>query len=259
MVLGVPIVEMLALFLQTYITSLVYILLNITLVHCKYLSTQQNPPVGIALAKLTGQVFLVLITFVGAYLIHVGGKYTYLGLILNWAPPFALFVWTVAGSFILALPRVATVAPILIPTVYFLITETCYHGSGGRNVDVKAKLGCSLFGTLDIEEAIIALMTNTLIVFTLAALDMYLAVIDAFPSLFPGSTSSPTLATLFKACFTGTKKYDMERIQGIHEADNRLRAKSRSFHLASFAFSGRLRLDLILLYDSSPTPLKIRK
>jgi 15-cis-phytoene synthase/lycopene beta-cyclase len=39
----------------------------------------------------------------------------------------------------------------------------------------------------------------------------------------------------------------MERIQGIKEAVGRLKAKSRSFYFASSVFTGRLRIDLVLL------------
>lgn len=252
MIFGVPTAELLFLAVQTYITSLIYVLFNITLVHAKYLLTQRDPPDWITRAKLAGQILLALSTLTGAYLIHVGGQYTYMGLILNWAAPFALLAWTVSGSFILGLPLSATAVPILISTIYVLFSEMLVNTNGGRYIDSQRKLGFRLFGSIDIEEAIIVLLTNGLVVLTLATLDMYLAVIDAFPHLFPGNTSFPTPAMLLKACLTGTKEYDMERIRGIFEADNRLRAKSRSFHMASFAFSGRLRLDLILLYDHPP-------
>ena len=46
-----------------------------------------------------------------------------------------------------------------------------------------------------------------------------------------------------------TASYDDDRIQGLQQALGRLRAKSRSFYLASGVFQGRLRVDLILLYS----------
>ena len=46
-----------------------------------------------------------------------------------------------------------------------------------------------------------------------------------------------------------TASYDDDRIAGLQQALGRLRAKSRSFYLASGVFQGRLRVDLILLYS----------
>ena len=46
-----------------------------------------------------------------------------------------------------------------------------------------------------------------------------------------------------------TSNYDDDRLEGMQQALARLRAKSRSFYLASGVFQGRLRIDLILLYS----------
>lgn len=248
-VLGVPIAELVFLFLQAYITSVFYILFNITLVHAKYLTTQRNSPAWISRTKRAGQISLVLLRSVGIILTKAGGQYTYIGLILTWAPLLAFVPWTVAGKFIRSLPLSATAGPILISTAYLILAEELVCGKGKWTIPDEKKLGFRLFGSLDIEDAIFFLLTNTIIVFGLAALDMYLAVIDAFPHLFPQSPPVPTPNMMLQAILTRTEEYDMDRVQGIREADDRLRAKSRSFHLASFAFSGRLRLDLVLLYD----------
>lgn len=40
---------------------------------------------------------------------------------------------------------------------------------------------------------------------------------------------------------------DLERLRGIGDAVDRIRVKSRSFWIASAAFEGRLKFDLILL------------
>lgn len=52
---------------------------------------------------------------------------------------------------------------------------------------------------------------------------------------------------LIKGLLVPVSIYDEERIQGMREALNRLRTKSRSFYLASGVFQGRLRIDLVLL------------
>jgi 15-cis-phytoene synthase / lycopene beta-cyclase len=91
-------------------------------------------------------------------------------------------------------------------------------------------------------------MTNVLIVFGLIAFDNALAVLQAFPSLFPIVPPRPSPVLLIRALLTPTREYDLERIAGMQQALSRLRAKSRSFYLASSVFEGRLRIDLILLY-----------
>jgi 15-cis-phytoene synthase/lycopene beta-cyclase len=182
--------------------------------------------------------------------VKVGGEYTYIGLILVWATPFALITWTMAGRFIISLPLACTALPVLLPTIYLWLVDELALGRGTWSIESGTKLGFYLFGVLEIEEATFFLVTNTLIVFGLATFDQYLAVIYAFPQLFPEVPQSPTPLMLLQGRFPGTSQYDMKRIEGIDEAVKRLKAKSRSFYLASSAFTGRLRIDLVLLYVS---------
>lgn len=246
--MGIPYEELFFFVIQTYITSLIYILCNKPVLHAKYLGSQCNPAKRIALTKLAGQAILVGFTLLGAYFVKVGGEYTYIGLILVWALPFALITWTMAGRFISSLPLACTALPILLPTIYLWLVDELALGRGTWSIESGTKLGLCLFGVLEIEEATFFLVTNTLIVFGLATFDQYLAVIYAFPHLFPEVPQSPTPLMLLQGRFTGTNEYDMERIKGIDEAVIRLKAKSRSFYLASSAFTGRLRIDLVLLY-----------
>ncbi|KAK5001118.1 hypothetical protein LTR66_000156 [Elasticomyces elasticus] len=85
--------------------------------------------------------------------------------------------------------------------------------------------------------------------FSLLAFDNALAVLYAFPSLFPAVPLRPSPALLVSSLLVPISAYDDERIQGLQEALARLRKKSRSFYLASGVFQGRLRIDLILLYS----------
>ena len=87
-----------------------------------------------------------------------------------------------------------------------------------------------------------------LIVFGLIAFDNALAVLQAFPSLFPAVPLRPSPILLIRALLISTRQYEMSRITGMQQALARLRAKSRSFYLASSVFIGRLRIDLVLLY-----------
>lgn len=244
---GIPIEELFFFVIQTYITSLFYILLSKPLFHPLYLSTQRNPPQRIARGKVIGQGILVALTLYGVHQIRTGGPGTYLGLILAWAFPFALLTFTVAGRFILTLPLTSTVVPIIIPTVYLWLVDELALGRGTWAIESGTKLGWCLFGVLDIEEATFFLATNILIVFGMAVFDQYLAIIFAFPHLFPKVPRSPTPLMLVQSRFSNTKQYDLERIAGLSDAVTRLKAKSRSFYLANSLFTGRLRIDLILL------------
>lgn len=91
--------------------------------------------------------------------------------------------------------------------------------------------------------------TNTLIVFGLIAFDNALAVLQTFPGLFPRIPKWPSPWLLVKALLMSTSRYDTERIHGLQDAVKRLSKKSRSFYLASGAFEGRTRIDLVLLYS----------
>ncbi|KAK0628219.1 Phytoene synthase [Bombardia bombarda] len=261
--LGIPLEELFFFVIQTYITSLVYILCNKPLLHSLYLVSQKSPKRWIRMGKLAGQILLASITLLGAHLVQRGGPGTYLGLILAWAPPFALLTWTVAGRFILSLPWFATALPILLPTVYLWLVDELALGRGTWSIESGTKLGLRLFGALEIEEAAFFLATNTLIVFGMATFDQYLAVIYSFPHIFPEVPRTPTPLMLVESRLLGSSAYDFDRLDGLRDAVKVLQQKSRSFYLASSLFSGRLRINLTLLYsfcriaddlaDSTPT------
>jgi len=84
-------------------------------------------------------------------------------------------------------------------------------------------------------------------VFGLVAFDNAVAVLEAFPSIYPSFPQLPSPILLVKALLLPSSNYDIERIEGLSQALARLRKKSRSFYLASGVFQGRLRIDLILL------------
>ena len=86
------------------------------------------------------------------------------------------------------------------------------------------------------------------------ACDYALAVLDALPAVFPDGTvivsplqPATTVALHLKAICLPTSRYDRQRTTAIAQAVQRLERKSRSFHLASATFEGRLRIDLVLL------------
>ncbi|KAI0007020.1 Squalene/phytoene synthase-domain-containing protein [Xylariaceae sp. FL0662B] len=246
---GVPAEELFFFVIQTYITSMLYILLNKPVLHSQFLTNKNHSSPKVRWAKTIGHVLLVGCIASGVSLVRKGGEGTYLGLILVWACPFALLTWTFSGFFLICLPTVCVAIPIIIPTVYLWVVDELALGRGTWSIESGTKLGWCLWGSLDLEEATFFLLTNALIVSGLVAFDRGMAVLNTFPELFPETLGTPHPLHILKAGITDPAKYDMERVKDIREAVATLRRKSRSFYLASSVFPGRLRIDLILLYS----------
>lgn len=83
----------------------------------------------------------------------------------------------------------------------------------------------------------------------MVAFDNALAVIHTFTPKTESIPEWPSPLLLIKALLKPTIEYDAERIDGLRQAVATLRRKSRSFFIASGAFQGRLRIDLIILYS----------
>lgn len=226
---------------------MLYILLNKPVLHAQFITNRDDSSSTSRRLRTLGQVFLVGCIAVGAALVKKGGEGTYLGLILVWACPFTLLTWSLSGYFIIKLPLACVATPIIVPTVYLWIVDELALGRGTWAIESGTKLGWRIWGSLELEEAVFFLVTNTLIVFGMVAFDRGLAVLYTFPERFPNAPQTPSPGFLFKALFTDPAKYDMVRVKGIREAVVTLRRKSRSFYLASSVFPGRLRIDLVLL------------
>lgn len=169
-------------------------------------------------------------------------------LILVWAGPVLLMLWTFAYQLLLKLPWTKTWLPILLPTLYLWVIDTLALRRGTWSIESNTKLGIQVWPHLDVEEAVFFLVTNTLVVWGSIAYDNAVAVLDAFPDVFPEVPGTPSPVLLLKGLFLSPSKYDSGRIQGLQNALEVLARKSRSFYLASGVFAGRLRIDLILLY-----------
>ncbi|KAI1079582.1 hypothetical protein F5B20DRAFT_157000 [Whalleya microplaca] len=246
---GVPAEELFFFIIQTYITSMIYILLNKPILHAQFLSNKSDASAKVRWIRTIGQVFLVGFIAIGASLIRKGGEGTYLGLILVWACPFAFLTWTFSSYFLISLPTACVVTPIILPTIYLWIVDELALGRGTWSIESGTKLDRCVWGSLELEEATFFLVTNALIVFGLVAFDRGMAVLNTFPELFPEVPGTPHPSLLLKAVIMDPAKYDMERVKGIRDAVATLRRKSRSFYLASSVFPGRLRIDLVLLYS----------
>jgi 15-cis-phytoene synthase/lycopene beta-cyclase len=244
--LSVPAEELFFFVIQTYNTTLLYLILNKPIFHPNYLSTATSRKSS-GLQWNAGQAILTASVMLGGGLIWRGNEGTYLGLIIAWAGSFALFLWSLSSQFLIALPLSSTMLPITIPTIYFWLVDTLALKRGTWVIESGTKLGIHLWDGLEIEEAFFFLATNVLIVFGLAAFDYALSILLTFPRLFPNVPELPSPQLLVKGLLTDRSKYDTERITGIQEAVARLKKKSRSFYLASSAFTGRLRINLVLL------------
>lgn len=244
---GIPVEELFFFVIQTYITSMIYILINKPILHAQFLTNKDETPPTIRRVRTWGQVFLIACVAIGIYLFRKGGEGTYLGLILIWACPFTLLTWSFSGYFWLKLPLTCVGIPIIVPTLYLWIVDEFALGRGTWAIESGTKLGWCIWGSLELEEAVFFLATNTLIVFGLVAFDRALAVLHTFPQHFPTVPALPSPSLLVLGLHLDPANYDMDRIRGIREAVKVLKRKSRSFYLASAAFPGRLRIDLIFL------------
>ncbi|KAI9837938.1 MAG: hypothetical protein M1837_002646 [Sclerophora amabilis] len=279
-VFAIPIEELFFFIIQTYNTTYLYFFLSKPILHPAYLvatnagdgqgqTTARSPTIApVVIYRTIGQIVIGFLIVSGAMMVAEGKEATYMGLILVWAGPFLFLLWwallsernkscgtgtdrsrSLAYQLIIGLPLATTFGPIVIPTLYLWVIDTLELKRGTWVIESGTKLGIHLWEGLEIEEAVFFLATNTLIVFGLVAFDNAIAIMEAFPSLYPNIPTLPTPNTLVRALLLKGSRYDAGRLSGISEALARLRAKSRSFYLASAFFTGRLRLDLMLLYS----------
>ncbi|KAF2435643.1 Lycopene beta-cyclase [Tothia fuscella] len=261
-ILQIPLEEVFFFVIQTYNTTLLYLMFNKPTLHSIYLRAERGPnhPEGPLNQQWKhyrwgGQV-LLFFTLLAAYAFTsvLGRKdATYMSLIIWWAAPFLLLLWSLGYQFLVGLPFTNTILPIALPTVYLWIVDCIALRRGTWVIENGTKLGIHLtwFGLseLEIEEAVFFLVTNMLIVFGQVAFDNALAVINTFSSFGYAPPALPSPLLLVQALLKPASEYDQGRIDGLREAVNRLRQKSRSFYLASGAFEGKLRIYLIMLYS----------
>ncbi|ROW10625.1 hypothetical protein VMCG_02056 [Cytospora schulzeri] len=243
---SIPAEELFFFVIQTYNTSLLYQLLNKPLLHAEYLLSPSWIAAGL---HRVIQVVILDLALVGFLMVSNGGPGTYMGMILCWVCPFALLTWSLGGLFMITLPWTSTVIPIVLPTLYLWIVDEMALGRGTWAIESETKLGVTVWGSLEVEEAVFFLATNVLIVLGLGAIDNALAIADAFPDAFESAPECPSPTTLIQALLMPWSEERKGRIRGVQEAVERLCRKSRSFYLASSTFTGRLRIDLVLLYS----------
>ncbi|KAI7158685.1 Lycopene beta-cyclase [Hortaea werneckii] len=248
----IPIEEVFFFVIQTYNTTLLYLLFSKPVLHSVYLVKEDKASKDgkkWQYIKFAGQALFGLAVKKGIDYIRAEGPKTYLGLILVWAAPFLFMLWSLAYQFLVRLPLTNTVLPIVVPTLYLWIVDTLALKRGTWVIEKGTKTGWELWPGLEAEEAIFFFLTNCLIVFGLVAFDNAVAILNTFPVHFRKVPALPSPALLIKALLLPAGTYDDDRILGIQQSVDRLRAKSRSFYLASSTFQGRLRIDLVILYS----------
>jgi 15-cis-phytoene synthase/lycopene beta-cyclase len=244
----IPLEEVFFFVIQTFNTTLLYLILSKPVLHPVLLVKEKKGDKWLYV-KLIGQVSGALLLKQAVTFIKNGGEKTYLGLILVWALPFLLLLWSLAYQLLVQLPATSTIVPVAIPTVYLWVVDTLALKRGTWVIESGTKTGWTLWPGLEIEEALFFLLTNCLIVFGLVAFDNAIAILHAFPKHFKRAPNLPSPMLLVQALLLPAKAYDDDRILGIQQSVIRLKKKSRSFYLASSTFSGRLRIDLIILYS----------
>ncbi|KAI7366308.1 Lycopene beta-cyclase [Hortaea werneckii] len=248
----IPIEEVFFFVIQTYNTTLLYLLFSKPVLHSVYLVKEDKASKDgkkWQYIKFAGQALFGLAVKKGIDYIRAEGPKTYLGLILVWAAPFLFMLWSLAYQFLVRLPLTNTVLPIAVPTLYLWVVDTLALKRGTWVIEQGTKTGWELWPGLEAEEAIFFFLTNCLIVFGLVAFDNAVAILNTFPVHFRKVPALPSPALLVKALLLPAGTYDDDRILGIQQSVDRLRAKSRSFYLASSTFQGRLRIDLVILYS----------
>lgn len=245
---SIPLEELFFFVIQTYDVSLLYIIFTRPTFYPAHLPHRRSNKRNASLGPL-GQVFLSLTLLKGIHLVKNGGLGTYMGLIIIWAFPFLLLLWTLSKDFMLQIPKKNILVPILLPTLYLWLVDTFALRRGTWVIEQGTKYGLHIWEGLDIEEAFFFLATNMLVVFGQIAFDNAITIMEAFPALFPKSSRYPSPLAAVQALLLPESAYDSDRIEGFQQAVARLKKKSRSFYLASAAFNGRLRGDLILLYS----------
>ncbi|EFQ99083.1 phytoene synthase [Nannizzia gypsea CBS 118893] len=253
----IPLEEVFFFIIQTYNTSLLYIIFNKRLVLPSYLSGPTKPlaqglfgPITHRTQRDLGTLFFTGILILGISFIYIGGEYMYLGLILSWVSPILVMQWVLMYRFLLALPPASVWVPIALPTLYLWVVDTLALRRGTWVIESGTKVDIQLWEGLEIEEALFFLVTNVMVVFGIAAMHNAAALFEykAFIST-TAMGDTPSIYQLITLFLTSSRLYDTNVLQEMSQAVTLLKQKSQSMYLGSAMFEGQLRLDLIALYS----------
>ena len=177
----IPLEELFFFVVQTYTTSLLYLLVSKPTLHPIYLRDETGLEGGERLRqwKRGGQIVLIGIIIWGAHMVISREEGMYMGLIIVWAGPFLLLLWydarngvypgtskavadkirSLAYQLIVGLPLSNTLLPVAFPTLYLWIVDTLALRRGTWVIESGTKLGLHLWDGLEIE---CVLASNTL-------------------------------------------------------------------------------------------------
>ena len=146
---AIPIEELFFFVIQTYNTSLLYLIFSKPTFHPTYLRARTEDTLlgwkrGIGLV-----IFGAVIE--GAKLVRDGAEGLYMGLILIWAGPVIFLLWSLAYQFIIGLPLSNTALPIALPTLYLWLVDTFALRRGTWVIESGTKIGWQLWDGLEIE------------------------------------------------------------------------------------------------------------
>jgi 15-cis-phytoene synthase/lycopene beta-cyclase len=120
---------------------LLYLFLSKPTLHSTYLVKEKKGSKWKVL-KVGGQLILGLAIKKSYDWIKTPGQYTYMGLILVWACPFLLLLWSLAYQLLVKLPFANTTIPIAIPTLYLWAVDSL---ALQRGTWPGSRGGCVLF------------------------------------------------------------------------------------------------------------------
>ncbi|PHH82737.1 hypothetical protein CDD82_4993 [Ophiocordyceps australis] len=244
---SIPIEEVFFFIIQTYTTAMFYTLLTKRLVMTTYLGPHDDSqqPLQSFIAGLVSAIFVA-----AALGVWIGGRITYLGLILAWVCPVFMLQWMLAGRFLLRLPGKEMMASMVFPSLYLCAVDNRALESGVWAIEAKTKLNIQVFGALEIEEAVFFFVTNMMIVLGMVTMDYTMAIAEYQIARSPDMRGrNPSLLGHIRlALGDWPEDHGLHFLKGLTHAVKVVSGKSQSMYMGSAMFEGGLRIDLLLLY-----------
>ncbi|EGG10156.1 uncharacterized protein MELLADRAFT_94543 [Melampsora larici-populina 98AG31] len=276
-IFGVPIEEVFFFIIQTFLTGYLYNIFTFPILPSLYLLPKPNS-FPIKYPKLWSFLRWSPTYLFGGFSILSWFKSKpnthefYITCIGFWALPVCCFLWTIAGDHILLRPT-SIIYSILLPTLYLCAIDIIALRRGIWSISIPTSLGIFVWPDLPIEEAFFFLITNTILVFGLAAFEKIEAIINTWPELVSSSSSSSrhhsqsnqpfSLEYVYKLFKSTRIAIDLpnlinhhqnpklsNRIHQLSHTSDLLRKASKSFYSASLVFSNyqSIRSKFIILY-----------
>ncbi|KAL6412515.1 phytoene synthase [Ilyonectria robusta] len=242
---AVPMEEVFFFIIQTYITALLYTILTKRLVLPTYLLRLPKGQLPLIGSLIISSVFIL-----GAVGLWVGGRYTYLSLIMLWVCPFMLLQWVMSCRFLFALPRKEIILSIGLSSLYLCVVDNLALRRGTWVIEQKTKMDIRVWDSLELEEAIFFFVTNVMVIFGLVAIDHAIAIAEhQIASSLETMEQFPSFGRLVMLyCFGRPEDHNLPFLEGLAKAVHKVSLKSQSMYTGSAVFCSGLRFDLLLLY-----------